>query len=196
VKWLRRRKFVIDWRLQLSFLLITLGYLAFMILVISVSLFAPLILQLRHVNATSAEASDLALKILYLHDKFWLPVFLALVAISLDSLRTTHKIAGPLHRFRQVFEALSEGRLPKPVKLRKGDRLSAEMEAINRMLAALREQIGQMQTGAEKLHETISRYCKLPKAAAADPATHSLWNDVLNRERQLREMMDRCKIED
>jgi methyl-accepting chemotaxis protein len=196
VKWLRRRKYVIDWRFQLKFLLNTLGYLTFMILVISVSLFAPLILQLRHIDATSAEASNLALKILYLHDKFWLPVFLSLVAISLDSLRTTHKIAGPLYRFRRVFEALSDGRLPKPVKLRKGDHLRAEMEAINGMLVALREQIGQMQTGAEKLHGTISRYCELPKAATEDPEAHNLWNDVMNRDRQLREMMDRFKIED
>jgi methyl-accepting chemotaxis protein len=196
VRWPRRTRFVVDTKLQISVLLITVGYVGFLLLVVSVSLFAPLVLQLRHVGTNSAEAANAALSILYLHDRFWLPVLLALVVIVLHSLRTTHRIAGPLYRFRRVFEAVRDGVLPKPVKLRKGDYLGAEMDAINGTLASLRGRIGQVQKEAEELHQSLTRYRERSGAPDQGAVADSLWDDIVSTDRQLREALDWYKIQD
>ena len=194
----RRTRFVVDTKLQFSVLLITLGYVGFLLLVVSVSLFAPLVFQLRHAGsgAVSAEASSAALSILYLHDRFWLPALLALAVIVLHSLRTTHRIAGPLYRFRRVFEAVRDGVLPKPVRLRKGDYLGAEMDAINGTLASLRGRIGQAQKEAEKLHQSIARYREQSNAPDQDATAGGLWNDIVATDRQLGEALGWYRIED
>jgi nitrogen fixation/metabolism regulation signal transduction histidine kinase len=164
-------------------------------IVIAVSLFAPLIFQLNHVDANSVEASEAALKILYLHDKFWLPVSLTLVLVALHSLSTTHKIAGPLYRFRTVFEAIRSGVLPRPVRLRKRDFLTTEMNAINNMLISLRAQAEEVQTAAAKLHGLTSKYGELANHAGANGAAEEIWNDLVKTENQLSEVLGRLKIE-
>jgi hypothetical protein len=148
VRWFRRKKFVINKKLQFRFLLIILCYVGVFVLVIFASLFAPLILQLRHADVTSIEASEAALRILYLHDKF-----------------------------------------------RASDYLHPELNVINGMLEALRERIGQMQGDAEKLHETLSRYGELLKQAHQDTAAAGLWDEIIGREKQLRETLEDFKIE-
>jgi len=195
VRWLRRRKFVINKKLQFSILLIMLSYVGLLVLVVLASLFTPLILQLRHVDPSSTEASEAALKILYLHDKFWPPVFFTLIAIALHSLHTTHRIAGPLYRFRLIFEAIKAGALPKPVRLRARDYLHPELNAINGMLEALRERIGQMRRDEDKLHEALTRYGELSTQASQDTTADGLWDEIIGREKQLRETLDGIKIE-
>jgi hypothetical protein len=195
VRWFRRKKFVINKKLQFRFLLIILCYVGIFVLVIFASLFAPLILQLRHADVTSVEASEAALRILYLHDKFWLPVFFTLIAIALHSLHTTHKIAGPLYRFRLIFDAIKAGALPKPARLRASDYLHPELNVINGMLEALRERIGQMQRDAEKLHETLSRYGELSNQTHRDATADGLWDEIIGREKQLHETLKGFEIE-
>ena len=195
VRFLRRRKFVVDPRLQISFLLITLGYVGFLLLVLSVSLFAPLVFQLRHADSASPDVLAPALSILYLHDRFWLPALLAIIVIVLHSVRTTHRIAGPLYRFRRVFEALRDGVLPRPVRLRKGDYLTEEMDIINGALQALRGEAAQLQEQADTLHECLRRFREQSAAANGGVATDDLWNELAARDQQLRDAVHAYHIE-
>ena len=195
MRFLRRRKFVVDSKLQMSFLLITLGYVAFLLLVIAVALFAPLVSQLRNADAASPEALAPALSILYLHDRFWLPALLALIVIVLHSVRTTHRIAGPLYRFRRVFESLRDGVLPKPVRLREGDYLTDEMEIINAALQSLRGRAAQIQEQAETLHQCIRRLREQSAAANGGVATDDFWNELAAEDEQLRDAIHAYRIE-
>lgn len=196
MRFLRRRKFVVDPKLQVSFLLITLGYVVFLLFVLAVSLFAPLVLQLRDADLASPDAMAPALSILYLHDRFWLPALLAIIAIVLHSVRTTHRIAGPLYRFRRVFEALRDGVLPRPVRLRKGDYLTAEMEVINAALQSLRGRAAQIQGQADALHECLRRLRDQSAATGGGVASDDLWNELTAREEQLRDALHAYRVED
>ncbi len=181
MKWPRRTRFVVDTRLQFSVVFITLGYVGFLVMVVAISLFGPLVYQLQNVRggaAISTEEANAALSILYLHNRFWLPVILALAAIVLHSLRTTHRIAGPLYRFRRIFEAVRDGVLPKPARLRRGDYLGTEMDVINGAVASLRGRLGQAQQEARQLHDHIVEYRERAAAANGGAIDESVWNEL------------------
>jgi len=192
---LRRRTFIVNYKLQLSILLTSLGYVGFLILVVSMALFTPLVLQLRHPDYNSTETADAALQILYLHETYWLPVLLTLVAIALHSVSTSHRIAGPLYRFRRICDAMIAGVLPKPVALRKGDYLGPEMDAANGMLDAWRGLIAGAQRDVTTLHQSLSRYRELSTTARTDVAADDLWNDIVRTEQQLHDTLGRVRCE-
>jgi hypothetical protein len=167
-------------------LLTSLGHIGLVLVVVSIALFGPLILQLRYARYQSREMHEAALRLLYLHQTYWIPVLLTLLAITLHSVRTGHKIAGPLHRFREVFDAMRAGVLPRPVRLRKTDYLRPEMDAINAMLDAWRGRIEQAQRDSAALHESLARYGALLSTAHPDPAADARWKDILRAEEHLR----------
>jgi methyl-accepting chemotaxis protein len=195
VKILRRKRFVIDKKLQFSFLLVTISYIGILIAVITVSLFAPLVFRLRDLDADSVEASEAAIQILYLNEKYWLPVIFTLIFVALYTLYETHKIAGPIYRFRGVFQAIKGGTLPKSVRLRKGDYLIAEMDALNAMLESLRTQVGQLQSHAAKLHETTTQYGSLVGNSGTNATADELWNEIQKTENQLLQVIGSFRIE-
>jgi hypothetical protein len=73
----------------------------------------------------------------------WVPlllVFLTLAPIvSLDALRFSHRLIGPLVRFRKTFRAIAEGQPVELVRLRKGDFLEDMKDELNEMLQTLEQ---------------------------------------------------------
>jgi len=72
-------------------------------------------------------------------------VFVQLVVVSLAvivmTLLFSHKIAGPLYRFKVMLGALGEGDLSKPMRLREGDQLQKVSEAYNEAVEKISEKI-------------------------------------------------------
>jgi hypothetical protein len=193
---LRRRTFVINRKLQFSILLTSVSYVVLLAVVVSTALFAPLVLQLNQPDRNPTETSDAALRILYLHQTYWLPLLLTLLAIALHSVTASHRIAGPLYRFRRVCEAMTAGVVPKPVTLRKGDHLRAELDAVNAMLDTWRTLVAEAQRHGSRLHECLSSYRAPSTASLADPATDALWAEIVRTEQRLRETLSRVTCED
>jgi hypothetical protein len=193
---LRRRTFVVNRQLQFSILLTSLSYVLLLVVVVSTALFAPLVLQLSQPDKNSTETSDAALQILYLHETYWLPLLLTLLAIALHSVATSHRIAGPLYRFRRVCEAMASGVVPRPVTLRKGDKLKAELDAVNAMLETWRTMVAEAKRHGATLHEGLSTYGAPSTPAQAAPAADALWAEIVRAEQQLRETLDRITCED
>lgn len=57
-------------------------------------------------------------------DQWWMVVFFIVVFVAFSFALVffyTHRIAGPVYRFRWLFDELAEGRIHTRVKLRKGD---------------------------------------------------------------------------
>lgn len=73
-----------------------------------------------------------------------LPVFgclLILVPImAWDTIRFSHKMVGPLVRFRKTMQAIASGEAVHPIKLRDGDYLGEMRDDFNQMLEALQKQ--------------------------------------------------------
>lgn len=99
-------------------------------------LFVPLAIQLFTNEARSVVATRAADHLLFLHDHYWPSLALILLFVGLDAFRTSHRIAGPIYRFRLVLEEIRSGRTPRTFALRRGDLLADEARAIN---AAIRE---------------------------------------------------------
>ena len=182
MRFFRRRKFVINKDLQYSLLIIPLFYLLLFSVVIGSILFVPLMIELDKAEVYSKQAFQAASKILYLHARFWPGVLLSLIAIALHSIRTSHKIAGPLWRMNVFFEAMKEGNLPKPMHIRKRDYLLREVELINQMIENMHIKVKEIHEAQACLKEAISE-CK-------DAVSHGSRDEILERMNDLAEKGD------
>lgn len=141
---LRRRRFLIHRRIQYALLFSSLGHVLLVTTVVGVVLFLPLWMDLHGEEATSEAAARAARQILYLHARFWPAIGLALVLTALDSIRTSHRIAGPLFRFSQVLREVRAGRVPDRIVLREGDLLRVECDEINAALVEVRRKVDEI----------------------------------------------------
>jgi methyl-accepting chemotaxis protein len=160
MRFFRRRKFIVNRKLQYHFLMISLLYASFFACSIAAFLFIPLIIQLHSLDPMSADASQPALEFLYLHANYWPAVIISFAIIALHSIATSHKVAGPLYRFSRIFNAIKRGCLPKPIRLRKGDYLQDEMEQLNQMIGSLRTRLEEIRKAQADLCFALSAYCQ------------------------------------
>ncbi len=189
----RRRKFIINKDLQYSLLTISIFYLLLFTVVIGSILFIPAMIELDRVDYNSDQAFQAASKILYLHSKFWPAVLLALFLICLHSIRTSHKIAGPLYRFERLFETIKEGNLPKQVTVRKGDYLNNEVKVINEMLESLQLRVQEIKDAQSGLNEAISE-CKNVVSHASKDEISKHMNDITEKGDHLGEKLAYFKL--
>ena len=72
-----------------------------------------------------------------------LPVILCLLVLvpvmAWDTIRFSHRLVGPLVRFRMTLQAMSEGEPVRPIKLRDGDYLTEMRDDFNQMLEELQK---------------------------------------------------------
>lgn len=189
----RRRHFIINKDLQFSLLTISIFYLLLFLVVIGSILFIPVMIELDRVDYASDQAVQAASKIMYLHSKFWPAVIFALVVIALHSIRTSHKIAGPLYRFDRLFESVKEGNLSSKITLRKGDYLINEMDNINEMLESLQIRVQEIKDAQVGLNVAISE-CKDVVSHASKDEISKRMNDITEKGDQLGEKLAYFKI--
>ncbi len=160
----KRRRILVD-RLQLQLLTITLLYFAVTAAVFAVAIFAPLVWQL-NVEGPGVEQAGAASEFLSLHKRFWPALLATFALLSAHAILTSHRIAGPLYRFRAVFEEIGDGNLALWVGLRRRDLLLKEAEALNRMILGLREGVQRVAR-----HEREASRCAagLERALGASP---------------------------
>jgi methyl-accepting chemotaxis protein len=95
---------------------------------------------------------------------FLLPILLQTVIIvtvavvfatAAVTLFVSHKIAGPLYRFKQTFKELSLGNFSNQVRLRKDDQLHEVATEFNQMITAVRAQVGTAQEATQFIKSEI-----------------------------------------
>jgi nitrogen fixation/metabolism regulation signal transduction histidine kinase len=59
--------------------------------------------------------------------------------LAWDTIRMSHRLVGPLVRFRKTMEAIADGEPVRPIKLRDGDYLTDLRDEFNRMLESLQK---------------------------------------------------------
>ncbi len=106
---------------------------------IGASVFVPLAVQLDRADLDPSVMSGIAQHFLDLHRAFWPVVLGALIASILSGMILFQRMTGPLQRFVDIFESIERGDVPPPLTIRRLDYLTAETDALNRMLAVLRE---------------------------------------------------------
>jgi hypothetical protein len=191
----RRRRFVVNRKLQFSLLMISFSYAFFFLLVTGLALFVPLITQLDKADKASKQIFQVANQMLYLHDKFWPAALLCLVIIGLHSIRTSHRIAGPLYRLNMAFKTITNGIIPLPLRQpRKNDYLQEEFEVINETIQGLRTRISNIQLAQADFDNTINGYMNSINDASRDQLIANL-KDLAAKENELKEKIEALKIE-
>lgn len=114
-------------------------------------------------HATSVAFVDARVKVMTTAD-FLLPLMVQTLIIVMAfvsagtvvvTLFVSHKIAGPLYRFKQTFHELTAGDLTRPVSLRNGDQLLDVAGDFNRMIMVLRAQLAEAKKILGALKEDI-----------------------------------------
>lgn len=190
----RRRKFIINRDLQLKLLFASLFYVFLALAVVGSGLFIPLFTELDKPGATALKLPQAAKMILYLHEQFWPAVLLSFVLICILSIRTSHRIAGPLYRIFLVLESLKKGKLPKPVHARKGDHLDGEIKITNQMLEGLRAHVGEIQRAQTDLNDAIAA-CSKAIAHASSKELTNLMKGISEKGSTLEERIRYFRIE-
>jgi hypothetical protein len=149
----RRRVRVVYRSLQYYFLAQFFIYSAIIVFFLAVFLFVPDMLKMQNENLSVSERTSAADRVITLHVKVW-PAALALIALlGLHSFLTFHRLSGPLYRFRTIFNQMREGRLAYPIKIRRGDFLHSEEEALNEMLDVWTDKLQNIQQAG---HEALN----------------------------------------
>ncbi len=135
----KRRQILVD-RFQYRLVLINLLYFLTILLIFSAALFLPLIIQIESSTPLS-EQEAVATQFLALHARVWPALLLAFLLLAIHSIIVSHRIAGPLLRFRNTFRAIGTGDLSMRETIRKHDYLGNEADILNEMIAGLRTKI-------------------------------------------------------
>ena len=157
-----RRHFLWD-TVQPRFLTLSLVYVAVVIAAVSAALFVPLMLELDHLPLSSAEAQRVADQFELLHSRFWPVVVVVSLLLVVHGVFFSHRIAGPLYRFRRIFQSVANGDLTVRTSIRKSDYLHAEAQCLGEMVSALREKIGRIEAHHAEMTPQLERL----KSAAA-----------------------------
>lgn len=150
----KRRRILID-RFQYRLLGMNLLYFCTILLIFVATLFLPLILQLYSETLSVTEQAEAASQFLSLHARVWPAVFLVFALLAIHSIFVSHRIAGPLYRFRSTLRAVADGDLSSRVTLRKHDYLVEDLDVLKQMIASLRTKIRSIEEPYEEARALV-----------------------------------------
>lgn len=150
----QRRRIIVE-GFQTRFVATEVAWLAVCFALFGAVLIGPLVWQ---INAGSASASDLtrATTLLQFHDRLWIPLLALFLGVTWTLVRLSHRVAGPLYRFRQVFRQVAAGDLSVRVRVREHDYLVREGEEFDRMIGAVRDRVRRSQAAAGALRNALA----------------------------------------
>ncbi len=142
-----RRRYIVDWGLQGNLLAHGLLYGGLSLVALTAGIFVPLLWNLAG-GGPVAEFEEQAIVMLYMHERFWLPAFVCAVIVVISSVRLSHRIAGPLVRYKRNLRLLAAGKLPEPLRTRANDHLKEEVACLNEAVAGIGARVAAIR-GAE-----------------------------------------------
>jgi len=145
-----RRRWIVD-DLQYRMLFTNVAYFVVGALIVGATVFIPLIVEVRDTTIPAAQRSLAAGELLSLHRRFWPGLILAVILLGMHSVLTSHRVSGPLYRFRQVLRGAAKGDVSQQIRLRRHDFLLDEADTINELLEALRVRYGRIDAHREEL---------------------------------------------
>lgn len=159
----KRRHILID-SVQFRFFAVNFLHILIILLVFAATLFVPLMMQLESETLSWVEKEEVANQFLALHTKLWPPLLAILVLLSIHLVVFSHRIVGPLVRFRMIFKAIAEGNLTVRSTIRKHDYLQKEADCIQEMVDSLRTKVKGIEERSGEVREGLA---ELKKAVAS-----------------------------
>ncbi len=135
---LRRRRFIVDSKLQFGLIGSFFLLLATFLLILTATIFGPPIADLLN-NADGGESLlKSSRQLMALDARYWPALGLSAVIVMAAAVRITHRLAGPLYRFKCIFNELGGEVVPRNFKLRGGDYLTKEADLLNLAIDRMR----------------------------------------------------------
>lgn len=151
-----QRRYLLWDTVQPRFLAVSVAHQSLVFLTFAGSLFIPLMVKLHDTPLSSPEAGSIGYQFTILHDSIWPAFPIALLLILIHSVFFSHRIAGPLYRFRNVFKAISQGNLMVETKLRTHDYLKQEAESLEEMVGELRSKLMNIKTDCLTVEDLVA----------------------------------------
>ena len=183
----RRRNVYIDKDFQTKFIV------KFCALVAAGSVLTIMGLYLLSQQSTSVSFVQARVKVMTTAD-FILPIMIQTVLVVLGlvslgavivTLLVSHKIAGPLFRFKQTFKELSSGNFSNQVRLRSGDQLTEVAVEFNHMIGIVRTQLVQAKTALALLRTEVEDMSAPDLDEARRKKLLDLWQKVREMEQAM-----------
>lgn len=147
-----RRKYLINRKVQLKYMLLTVAMLVLYTLFLLAAIFVPQMLQFSAATSLAGKAAEGG-AILELHTTFW-PAALAVIALfGVGSIFVTHKIAGPLFSIDRTIREMAAGNLTVRTHIRQGDELQEFHHNFNAMADNLENLLIDLEQGCRCMGE-------------------------------------------
>lgn len=172
-RFFQRRHLIVD-RFQYRLVGISVFHFGLVLLVFLGAMLVPLMLRLDDPSATYLEKQQVANVLLFFNEQLWLPLAAVFLLLTVHSLFVSHRIAGPLYRFRMVFKALAGGNLSIRANIRKHDYLHTDARALNEMIEALETKIRSLEDQTLHLKEGAAQLKDAVNAGAKAEAQKAL----------------------
>jgi len=152
----KRRHLIVD-RFQYRLIAISVAHFGLVLLIFLVAMLLPLMLRLDDPSATFFEKQQVADVLLFFNEQLWLPLAAVFMLLTVHSLFVSHRIAGPLYRFKIVFKAMAQGDLAIRANIRKHDYLHPHARSLNEMIEALESKVRGLADQALRLKEDAAQ---------------------------------------
>lgn len=151
-----QRRYLLWDTVQPRFLAVSVAHQSLVFLTFAGSLFVPLMIKLHDTPLSSPEAATIGYQFTILHDSVWPAFPIAILLILIHSVFFSHRIAGPLYRFRNVFKAIGQGDLMVQTKIRDHDYLQQEAESLEDMVGELRAKFAEIKSDCHTVDELVA----------------------------------------
>jgi methyl-accepting chemotaxis protein len=159
-----RKRYIVDWNLQGSVIAHGLLYGGLVLVAIVVGIFLPLLWDLGDRGATVLD--EQAIVMLWLHDRLWWIVAACAVIVAGSAVKLSHRIAGPLVRYKRNLRLLADGKLPAPLRTRRGDYLKQEVACLNAAVAGVGARVEAIRRAQVALHSAVLEVAARPVAGS------------------------------
>lgn len=132
-------------------------YLASVVLAFVVVLFAPVVATLLDNSVSLSQREVAAHQLLVMHERVWFAIPVLIALCILHSVLVSHRIAGPLHRFKQIFAKLAKGDLSMDINVRRHDYLREEAEIMTGMVREMGNRVRAIREDHRQASMTLPR---------------------------------------
>jgi|LakMenEpi03Aug12_release.lakeMendotaPanAssembly.Ray.scaffolds.fasta_scaffold138287_2 hypothetical protein len=151
----KRRRYLVDAALQYRMLIAGLVHGGLVLLALICGVLAPVVSDLS--SSPTRRFEEEALIMLYLHERLPWIVLSCVVVVSLTSIRQSHRIAGPMVRFKRHLRCLAAGELPPPLRTRRADMLKDEVACLNAAIDGIAARVDAVRNAQLAAHGALRR---------------------------------------
>jgi len=187
----RRKRLFVDKKLQMGMSLYLIGFVYMYLL-----LFALLAnfgaIKTVVFGGTDATYIEAVTRLQIFVEVFVIPLVATFVCMCLHGIVFSHRLAGPLYRFKQTLRKIQEGDLADDISLRKDDYFQDLCDEVNGMIGQLRGDLIHFRKASQELAEQGEA---LAASGSLPPEDQAKLLTITNASTRLRQLVDGYRLE-